>query len=307
MSPLAPSADTIRQAQARLARLGHDPSGDPPGELGAHTVVALEAFQRQRGLAITGRLDADTWDRLVEAGWSLGDRLLYVDRPLQRGDDVAALQEALALLGFNPGRIDGIFGTLTEAALADFQRNCALTSTGVLTRETLNELTRLSSRSADRRPVTETHDDAGGARRALVVVHGDGSLARSLVEALAPSVEVIGSTNQSVHDTAALANGENAGLVLAVAEEAGEFGIRLHYFASYRSHSVTGQRLAATVAARAREAGVEIAVSGMSLPILRETMMPALALTLESHSRVDRAVLVEALRVAALGLIDSAR
>jgi len=43
-----------------------------------------------------------------------------------RGDDVAELQVRLAQFGFNPGRIDGIFGVLTEEALNEFQRNCAL-------------------------------------------------------------------------------------------------------------------------------------------------------------------------------------
>jgi N-acetylmuramoyl-L-alanine amidase len=146
MADTFPTEREVTEAQRRLSQLGHDPFGDVTGVLGANTAVALQAFQRERGLAITGALDEVTWRRLLEAAWVLGDRLLYLDRPFQRGDDVAALQESLAKLGFNPGRIDGIFGPLTERALADFQRNCGDASSGVLNRASLQQLSRLSAR-----------------------------------------------------------------------------------------------------------------------------------------------------------------
>ena len=42
-----------------------------------------------------------------------------IARPMLRGDDVAELQVLLSQLGFNPGRIDGIFGPTTGDALAE--------------------------------------------------------------------------------------------------------------------------------------------------------------------------------------------
>jgi len=80
---------------------------DPPDLFGDETIALVEAFQRARGLSITGEIDDVTWTRLVEAGWRLGQRLLYLVHPYLRGDDVAELQVRLAQLGFNPGRIDG--------------------------------------------------------------------------------------------------------------------------------------------------------------------------------------------------------
>ena len=40
-----------------------------------------------------------------------------------RGDDVAELQQDLGALGFDAGRVDGIFGPRTKDALEQFQRN----------------------------------------------------------------------------------------------------------------------------------------------------------------------------------------
>lgn len=161
MAPFSPTTEDITDAQRRLAALGHDPFPDPPGTLGDATAVALQGFQRQRGLPLTGQLDEATWRRLLEASWRLGDRLLYLDQPLQRGDDVADLQEALAKLGFDPGRIDGIFGPLTATALGEFQDNCGLARSGVLDRGSLIALSRLSARSSHRAPVTAARDAAG--------------------------------------------------------------------------------------------------------------------------------------------------
>ena len=70
-----------------------------------------------------------TWSALVEAGRDLGDRFLYRRTPMLRGDDVAELQQRLSALGFDTGRVDGIFGDLTSAALGEFQRNVGLPST----------------------------------------------------------------------------------------------------------------------------------------------------------------------------------
>ena len=54
------------------------------------------------------------WSRPATA---LGDRLLYLRSPMLRGDDVAELQRRLGALGFDAGRVDGIFGPRTARAL----------------------------------------------------------------------------------------------------------------------------------------------------------------------------------------------
>src|SRR5438552_663664 len=48
-----------------------------------------------------------------------------------RGSEVRHMQKQLAVLGFRPGPIDGIFGPHTEAALKAFQRSRGLAPDGV--------------------------------------------------------------------------------------------------------------------------------------------------------------------------------
>lgn len=49
-----------------------------------------------------------------------------------RGDQVRGLQLQLRRLGFAPGRVDGIFGPLTEQAVRQFQQSLGLTATGLV-------------------------------------------------------------------------------------------------------------------------------------------------------------------------------
>lgn len=64
-------------------------------------------------------------------------------QPLQlnsTGADVSRLQERLKELGFNPGKIDGDFGTATEAAVVAFQRSEGLLADGAVGVKTLRAL-----------------------------------------------------------------------------------------------------------------------------------------------------------------------
>jgi N-acetylmuramoyl-L-alanine amidase len=60
--------------------------------------------------------------------------------PNLRGDDVSELQASLARIGFDCGRVDGIFGPQTLRALEDFQRNSGLYVDGVCGPDTVKAL-----------------------------------------------------------------------------------------------------------------------------------------------------------------------
>jgi len=259
---------------AALALVTTNERGD---DYDAETVALVEAFQRSRGLPLTGVVDLTTWERLDEARWQLGQRLLFNTRPYLRGDDVAELQVLLAQLGFNPGRIDGIFGPRTDTALCEFQSNRALETSGALTKETLQELTRVRATNAGRSLVTDARDLAGFNPLAMgsVLLCGEGFLANALASSLtsSPSVHVL--LDKSHEESADFANAHDVALVLSFQALDHVEGIHLHYWASYLTHSRRGELLASSLASSLAQLpeGPRVEVTGMALPILRETKM----------------------------------
>src|SRR5439155_20609947 len=109
-------------------------------------------FQQNRGLVVDGLVGPETWAALQAARLSLGDRLLSLAGRLYAGDDVAALQERLAELGFDTGRVDGVFGHQTEAALKALPREYGLVSDGVCGPRTLRALKQLGRLVTGGRP-----------------------------------------------------------------------------------------------------------------------------------------------------------
>ena len=88
-------------------------------------------FQQQRGLMVDGVVGPVTYRAPDEARWQWGDRVLsYAGGRMLIGDDVAALQQRLLDLGFDCGRVDGIFGRQTGQAVREFQRNVGITVDG---------------------------------------------------------------------------------------------------------------------------------------------------------------------------------
>ena len=141
----------VSDVQKRLHALGYDLGNEGlDGFLGPRSQLALRAFQQERGLLADGVLGPNTWRELVEAGYSPGDRLLYLRMPNFRGDDVLALQVKLNLFGFNAGRERGIFDTVVERALIDFQRNAGLPTDGIVGDDTLRKLDALRKAESGR-------------------------------------------------------------------------------------------------------------------------------------------------------------
>jgi hypothetical protein len=58
---------TIHHLQRRLEELGYkDVVGDKDGWLGELTMMSVEKFQKDKGLAATGKVDADTFSKIFE-------------------------------------------------------------------------------------------------------------------------------------------------------------------------------------------------------------------------------------------------
>ncbi|MEN9736207.1 MAG: hypothetical protein RL129_917, partial [Actinomycetota bacterium] len=134
--------EVISQVSATLLRLGFLKSES--NSLTPEVVEGLKAFQQERGLKVKGEVDEATLQALEEARWKLGDRVLqYVPQKMLRGDDVATLQSRLVEMGFNLGRVDGIFGPRTESAVKEFQKSTGAKADGICGPATVMSLIRL--------------------------------------------------------------------------------------------------------------------------------------------------------------------
>ncbi|HVM07649.1 MAG TPA: peptidoglycan-binding protein [Acidimicrobiales bacterium] len=289
----------MRDLQHRLSALGFDASADEPGVFGTATASAVRAFQDHRGLPLTGACDATTWEALVEAGWRLGDRPLYRTMPMLRGDDVADLQRRLGAIGFDAGRVDGIFGPRTDRALTDFQRNYGLVADSICGPATVGALARLGDRHLAPASVVDVRERERfrcGPRtldgRIVVLAHAGGLDA--LTTSAARHLRTAGATVQVVEhpdgsQQAAQANDLDADVFLSVAMAASGDRCRVAYYRAPAGwESQAGRRLAELLheAIAGRLPCDDRGITPMTIPVLRETRMAAVALELAPATEV---------------------
>ncbi|HLI16362.1 MAG TPA: peptidoglycan-binding protein [Acidimicrobiales bacterium] len=282
----------VEDLQRRLAGLGAT-CDDPPGDYGASTEEAVRRFQRQRGLPDHGTCDRDTWQAVVEAGYRLGDRLLYRRSPMLRGDDVAELQRRLSALGFDPGRIDGIFGDDTARALADFQRNAGLLIDAICGRRTLEELWRLEPRPGGHdlvSPLAErlrvARDGAGGLAGRRVGVGEPGGFPQGVV-AVCRALGDVGAVGLAFHHfdpsrQAAEANAAGVACFISLVLDPESGDCVTAYYRGFHYESLVSRSLAELAQSRLPKV-LDLGdggVTGMASPILRETRMPAIEVRL---------------------------
>jgi len=275
--------EAVRDLQHRLATLGYEPA--ETGVFGASTEAQVRAFQTDRGMRVDGICGRQTWYSLVEAGYALGDRLLYHRTPMLRGDDVVDLQHRLNALGFDAAREDGLFGPQTTRALLDFQRNVGVAGDGICGPATVAALDRLSRFSGgsvaavkEREGLRAAAWRLAGRRVYLAVEPGLDPLgervAKGLIDAGAEVMLDGGGEDDSV--VAGSANRYGADLFLGL--RFGDMpGPSCDYFASKLSRSEAGYRVARSVLAEMC-AVLEHSPgepAGRAYAALRETKMPA--------------------------------
>jgi N-acetylmuramoyl-L-alanine amidase len=219
----------------------------------------------------------------------LGDRSLLLTSPNLRGDDIADLQSRLARLGFDCGRVDGIFGPRTAQALADFQSNCGVAADGVCGPDTIRVLVRVSGQSGtgpgvgtvrERERLRAGFESMANCR---VVIGQFGGLS-GLTRVLARELRQRGATVMPLDEPDAVAqaiaaNQFGAHIYLGF-EGHVEPSAVVHFYQVPAFESVGGRALAELVAEELSAVpGLAPAVSGMRLPVLRETRMPAVLVT----------------------------
>ena len=310
----------IHDIQQRLIALGgHIDPGELDGTFGVSTQAAVRSFQEGRSLRVDGRIGPDSWGQLVEAGYQLGDRTLYLRSPLHRGDDVRTLQRKLNGLGFDAGKEDGLFGSRTDHALREFQRNVGEEPDGIVGIDTLATLKRM--RPPEEGPSRAVVREAESVRAMQSSIDGqivaidagtdendedapDRLMAEALADELAAlgakPVLLMGDEPAAPSDVARTANELAAAACVSlriVIAMPGVDGPTCTYFGSPTTYSPAGKRLAELVLEELeRELGCPGTLEGLTDAILRETRMPAVQI--EPHAqgpdaaRAGRAVAV---------------
>lgn len=334
---LGESGDHVLQLTDYLARRGLLKEAVP--KFSDEVAHAVKTFQQERGLTITGVIDAITLRSLEEARWKLGDRTLFVSSPLLRGDDVAHLQSQLSEMGFNCGRVDGIYGESTEHAVNEFQKSVGVKIDGRCGPATIIALLRLKKIVSGGTPVALRDEvsrvERGPALANKVVVIDPApfgpllDLASRLEGRLITlGVSVFLTTTNSSTPTELerieIANRSNADLVISLQQDKypnkSAHGVATYFYGSdsHGIHSLVGERFATLVQREicARTDLLNCRTHSKTWDFLRLTKAPAVRIDIgySSHpgdaKRIAdpefRETLVEALMIAIQRLYLSA-
>ena len=181
MDPIREGASgaAVEDIQERLGRLGYEIDEAELAEksMGPSSVAAVAKFRLDQGMGLGTEVDAPTWSALVDAGYMMGDRTLYLRLPNFHGNDVLQMQERLNILGFSCGKPDGCFGVYTEAAVKEFQESQGMLADGMAFQDTFDSIDRLHHVWAGK-PAAGPHPmgGMGFARAAGVLEHTQLSL-----------------------------------------------------------------------------------------------------------------------------------
>ena len=287
--------ELIEELHERLAAAGLPIQGDPAAVFGAATEETVRAFQRVRSLQVDGICGPDTWSALIEPHNVLGDRLLASRRPMLRGADVRDLQHRLNSLGFDPGRVDGIFGPDTENALRSFQRDAAIPCDGICgpaTTRSLSQLGQLADGSIA--AVKEQQRFAATARhfpgRKILIGSRPASadFATDVAHYLTKLRATVSLHGNLTHDADAAVHAHEfdadaSVLVQPVMDDTW----RCAYYGSGRYQSFRGAAIAQAVAATLESTGAPRLAVPLVTGFLSETRMAAIVVQVHSHSMTN--------------------
>ncbi len=162
----------VEDIQQRLEALGYttDEAEKAAQSFGPSTAAAVAHFRLDHGLGLGAEVDTATWSTLVDEGYRMGDRTLYLRLPNFHGADVKQLQKCLNILGFSCGEADGYYGVYTEAAVKQFQESQGQLADGMAFPDTFDAIERLKH-VWDGKPAAGPHPMGGmGFARAAEVL-----------------------------------------------------------------------------------------------------------------------------------------
>ena len=265
----------------------------------------IRSFQQARGLSVTGLVDEVTARALEEAQWKLGDRSLNLQEPpLMHGDDVAALQSRLTEMGFDCGRVDGIYGPRTELAVKDFQKSVGATVDGKCGPATIIALIRLTkivsggAPSILRESANQKNRGPALANKTIVLnPDGDDPLVYDVAVRTEGRLLALGASvfltrgeknNPPESERIAFTNNSNADLMISLHEDSykneNAHGAATYFYGSeaHGVHSIVGERFASLVQREicARTDFANCRTHAMTWDLLRLTKAPAVRIDL---------------------------
>lgn len=311
----------VLDIQHRLIEVGVavEPS-ELNGVFGPSTEAAVRSFQAGRNLRVDGLVGSDTWGQLVEAGFQLGDRTLYLHAPAFRGDDVQLLQRKLNALGFDTGREDGVYGHATDTAVRDFQRNVGDEADGVVGLHTLATLDRMRPLAdAPGRALVREQEELRQMHVSLEgqVVAVDAGLGHddadppgvyeAMARAVAAELGALGAKpillREGADDgtpaaRARVANEAGAAICVSMHLGSGPPGAQgptCSYFGTSSSHSPVGEHVAQLILEELeREFGRRGRLQRLTVSMLRDTQMPSVQIEpLFSSNAFERGVIAD--------------
>lgn len=296
----------VIDVQTRLIEIGFSLGKEGvDGRFGPTTAAAVRSFQDARGIPADGIIGKETWDHLVRASYVLGDRLLYLRLPFTIGDDIAILQNLLKRLGFYTGPMDGVYGSLTDAAVREFQYSTGVHSDGIVGPETIKALEKLRHALVgvetidfpDREDMKRSIYNLAGLKIAIDSGHGyppdpgavgptglmESEVAADIAQRLADLVNLAEGQSfrlgpGTLSERAEIANTQDAGLFVSIhlngSLDPGVQGTVTLYFPT----SMLGRVYAERVQARLVQAigTVDMGAKSKNLYLLRGTKMPAI-------------------------------
>ena len=190
----------VKNVQKHLKAAGFDPQ-HLGGAFDERTAGALKAFQQKAGLEANGRVDAKTW-KALKASYILSKKPASPAQALnERSGAVKASEKLLEKLGYNPGKLDGLFDARTKKAVLAFEKKHHLTQDGKISAGELAKMTKLARTTAGIQ-VTATMRRLASAGKSTALSMGGYSglglcatgVSRSIVKAM--GIKVWGNGNQ---------------------------------------------------------------------------------------------------------------
>lgn len=133
----------VKNVQKHLSAAGFSPKRWT-GKFDERTEGALKAFQRRSHLEATGRVDSQTWKALKRSFILAKSGTAPAQALWEKSGAVKRSEKLLKQLGFNPGKVDGLFDRRTRKAVKAFEKQQGLERNGEVEASQLKKMKRLT-------------------------------------------------------------------------------------------------------------------------------------------------------------------